>query len=279
MANDWNWAMHTMMPRFRGEQTRVTSSFARHLSRSRSPGVDLSYPSPQAGGPIFSPIEGRAGVVAGSAWNTVYVYDKDGNQHGFLHMSAVTVRDGQRVQAGTQLGFEGGMGPTKGGGKSNTAYTAHLHYQIKVNGRNVDPVVWWNRGVDPGQEASPREEKTPEQVVEEDMAASGGDTPAPANPPPPKPPVGNSSEYAPRQASKSQVSGSGLAVWSNRVPSHEPWPRVLLSDETTNQPTDRVNYNVNHEPQIADDGTEDTSGKIGKLEGEDTIARNKFWRR
>lgn len=281
MATNWAGAMNQMMPPFRGEQSRVTSAFGMRIhpktkDRRMHYGVDISYPSPQGGGPIYSPIAGRAEVIAGSFYNTVYVYDANGNEHGFLHMSAVTVTSGTRVSAGTQLGFEGGMGPVRGGGKSNDAYGKHLHYQIKQKGTAVDPVIWWNKGVDPGQTVPPNPQ-SPEQFVEKNIVASGGDMPSNGQPAPP--PVGNSGEYAPRAAAKSRTSGAQIAVWTNRVPKHEPWPRVMMVDETTNAPSPDVEYNVNHKPQYDDDGSKDTSGQIGRVDGLDKYDRGEFWRR
>ena len=284
MAN-WSTVMNIMMPPYKGQNVRITNTFEQHLARSADRrrrgvgGVDISYPSQDGGGPIYSPINGRIAVINGSMWNTVYLYDAKGNQHGFLHMSAITVKNGQQVQAGTQLGFEGGMGPNKNGsGKTNNAYGKHLHYEIKLKstGRFTDPVKWWNDGQETGA-VSPQNPVSPEEFVTDNIVKSGGDTPSNGAPPPP--PVGTSSEYAPRPAEKSQASNTSIAVWTNRVPTHEPWPRVMLVDETVNDITIDVEYNVNHEPQYSDDGTEEHSGKIGRIDGIDVYVRGDFWRR
>lgn len=288
MAN-WNWAMTTMMPPFRGENVRITNTYEDHLARSAKRrrsgdgGVDISYPSPKGGGPVYSPIAGIVEVVGNSAYNTTTIVDASGTRHRFLHMAAVTVKTGQRVSAGTQIGFEGGFGPKRGNrcpnGPCNDSYDKHLHYDITPSsgaGRKVDPVAWWNGDRDPGKVVSPTSVSAEDFAKQENIETGGA--PLPSDGPAP-PPVGNASEYAPRRAEPSQVSNVGLAVWTNRVPSHEPWPRVMLTDKTTNEPTETVEYNVNHEPQIADDGTEETSGKIGRLDGMVTYVRNKFWRR
>jgi murein DD-endopeptidase MepM/ murein hydrolase activator NlpD len=60
--------------------------------------------------------------------------------HGFgytslyAHLSNFNVRIGQKVQRGDIIGFVGSTG---------TSVTNHLHYEIKLNGSNVDPVNYY----------------------------------------------------------------------------------------------------------------------------------------
>lgn len=60
--------------------------------------------------------------------------------HGFgytslyAHLSNFNVRIGQKVQRGDVIGFVGSTG---------TSVTNHLHYEIKLNGSNVDPVNYY----------------------------------------------------------------------------------------------------------------------------------------
>jgi hypothetical protein len=75
-----------------------------------------------------------------------------------------------------------------------------------------------------------------------------------------------------------------LAPWTNRVPQHEPWPRVMMqdSDDTENEQNDGYVNNVDWVEQydnIVRDG--DPSGRepIGKVEGDEEIERGLFWRR
>jgi hypothetical protein len=273
---DWNWARNTIMPDRNGESSRITNTFAQHLARNppSKGGVDLSYPSAKAP-PIFTPIEGKVISAGSDSWNTVNILDKDGNKHGFLHMSRVTVRVGDEVKAGTQIGNEGGTGPSSTGrNKIPNAYTPHLHYQIslKSNGQRVDPVAWWNGDQDPG-EIDPSGDSS---EVPDGEGSTGGDSSSggAANEP-----VGSIDEYKPKLAEGSQLSLTSLAVWTNRMPQHEPWARMLLMDETVNTSSDSYMYNVNHLPQFDDNGNKETSGEIGKLEGDEITPRNPFWRR
>jgi murein DD-endopeptidase MepM/ murein hydrolase activator NlpD len=60
--------------------------------------------------------------------------------HGFgytsiyAHLSNFNVRAGQKVQRGDIIGFVGSTG---------TSVANHLHYEIKLNGVNVDPVNYY----------------------------------------------------------------------------------------------------------------------------------------
>ena len=59
----------------------------------------------------------------------------------YAHLSAILVAQGQRVRAGTYLGREGSSGHSTG---------PHLHFEVRVGGRPVDPAPWLRaRGVSP----------------------------------------------------------------------------------------------------------------------------------
>ena len=74
--------------------------------------------------------------------------------------------------------------------------------------------------------------------------------------------------------------GTLIAPWTNRVPQHEPWPRVMMIDVVAdvNKASDGPDNNVNWIPQYNNVGK---AGRepIGKIEGNETITRNDFWRR
>ena len=71
------------------------------------------------------------------------------------------------------------------------------------------------------------------------------------------------------------------ALWSNRVPEHEPWPRVLKIDGGYSQDTESDGYkwNVDWVDQYTDNDSESGSEPIGKIEGDEKIERKEFWRR
>ncbi len=68
--------------------------------------------------------------------------------HGFgytsiyAHLSNFNVRAGQKVQRGDVIGFVGNTG---------TSIANHLHYEIKLNGTNVDPVNYYFEDLSPAE--------------------------------------------------------------------------------------------------------------------------------
>ncbi|MBK7712867.1 MAG: M23 family metallopeptidase [Bacteroidales bacterium] len=69
-------------------------------------------------------------------------------EHGFgyesiyAHLSNFNVRVGQKVQRGDVIGFVGNTG---------TSIANHLHYEIKLNGNNVDPVNYYFEDLSPSE--------------------------------------------------------------------------------------------------------------------------------
>jgi cell division protein FtsB/biotin carboxyl carrier protein len=100
-----------------------------HIARPHE-GIDVSAPM---GSPIEAP---AAGTVISSGWETGY-----GNtieiDHGygivtrFAHASKILVHTGQRVSRGQKIALVGNTGLATG---------PHLHYEVHVNGRPVDPL-------------------------------------------------------------------------------------------------------------------------------------------
>jgi murein DD-endopeptidase MepM/ murein hydrolase activator NlpD len=102
-----------------------------HMARPHE-GIDVSAPM---GSPIEAP---AAGVVTDAGWETGY-----GNtitiDHGFgivtkfAHASKLLVKNGQRVSRGQRIALVGNSGLATG---------PHLHYEVHVNGRAVDPLKY-----------------------------------------------------------------------------------------------------------------------------------------
>jgi murein DD-endopeptidase MepM/ murein hydrolase activator NlpD len=57
-----------------------------------------------------------------------------GYQSIYAHLDGFNVRKGQKVKRGDVIGFVGSTG---------TSIANHLHYEIKINGQNVDPVNYF----------------------------------------------------------------------------------------------------------------------------------------
>ncbi|SCE79154.1 Peptidase family M23 [Micromonospora viridifaciens] len=102
-------------------------------------GVDLVAPE---GTPYVAIHDGtvtKAGWFGGYGY-AVIVQHADGSEAIYGHSSSVTVKEGQQVKAGDQLGLVGNTGH---------AYGSHLHLEVHVNGQPLDPVPWLkDRGVD-----------------------------------------------------------------------------------------------------------------------------------
>jgi len=95
------------------------------------------------------------------------------------------------------------------------------------------------------------------------------------------PPIGLDPVYAssmPKVASPACLSEADSAPWTNRTPQHEPWPRTLQGNNSSNSPNNESEYNTSHNPQFTDDGGTG-SESINRVEGTDTLQRGQFWRR
>ncbi len=120
---------------------RVNSSYGRRRSpwsgrAERHDGIDIASPP---GTPVKSPAAGT--VVAASAHGNfgkhVTIDHGNGVRSRYGHLRQVDVSAGQRVEKGQVIGLVGNTGRSTG---------PHLHYELQVNGKPVDP-----RGFLPGQ--------------------------------------------------------------------------------------------------------------------------------
>jgi murein DD-endopeptidase MepM/ murein hydrolase activator NlpD len=102
-----------------------------HLARPHE-GIDVSAPM---GSPIEAP---AAGVVTDAGWetgygNTIIIDHGFGIVTKFAHASKLLVHTGQRVSRGQRIALVGNSGLATG---------PHLHYEVHVNGRPVDPLKY-----------------------------------------------------------------------------------------------------------------------------------------
>jgi murein DD-endopeptidase MepM/ murein hydrolase activator NlpD len=102
-----------------------------HLARPHE-GIDVTAPM---GSPIEAP---AAGVVIDAGWergygNTVTIDHGYGIVTKFAHASKLLVRKGQHVKRGERIALVGNTGLATG---------PHLHYEVHVNGRPVDPLKY-----------------------------------------------------------------------------------------------------------------------------------------
>jgi len=104
-------------------------------------GVDIAAPN---GTPLVSPISGTVQTLTGSpkGGNVVWVEGTGTGQNagdkvkiGLAHLDSLTVKSGDVVKAGDQLGTAGSTGNASGMAKSEE----HVHLSVRVNGNLVDP--------------------------------------------------------------------------------------------------------------------------------------------
>ncbi|MDB2389618.1 M23 family metallopeptidase [Alphaproteobacteria bacterium] len=74
---------------------------------------------------------------AGSFGNVVRVRHAFGIETVFAHLSKISVQQGQDVSEGTVIGKMGKTGRTEG---------AHLHYEMRVNGKSLNPQLFFDVG-------------------------------------------------------------------------------------------------------------------------------------
>lgn len=108
-------------------------------------GLDIAAPT---GTPVAA---AAAGVVvhagpAGGYGNLITVRHADGSETRYGHLSEVRVAVGDRVAAGAAIGAVGSTGRSTG---------PHLHFEVRVAGKAVDPRPYLDHGPGPGRNSGP----------------------------------------------------------------------------------------------------------------------------
>lgn len=108
---------------------RYTSGFGRRWGRMHE-GIDMAAP---VGTPVTAPGDGVvvfAGRQSGYG-NLIKIQHELGVETRYAHLSKIRVKVGQRVSQGERIGDMGNTGRSTG---------PHLHYEVRVNGRAVNPM-------------------------------------------------------------------------------------------------------------------------------------------
>ncbi len=94
------------------------------------PGLDISAPH---GAPIRATADGvvESAGFAGNYGNAVVVRHGFGLSTRYAHMSRIAARPGMTIKRGDLLGYVGATG---------RATSAHLHYEILLNGQTINPL-------------------------------------------------------------------------------------------------------------------------------------------
>lgn len=119
---------------------RISSGFGMRThpvagGRQHHDGIDVAVPS---GTPIKSVKSGKvifAGEQRGYGYSVEVKHD-DNTSTFYAHLSSIGVRVGQAVGGGEVVGLSGGGRNDPGRG---TSTGPHLHFELRVNGKKVDP--------------------------------------------------------------------------------------------------------------------------------------------
>lgn len=114
---------------------RSGSKFGAQRDGYKHQGVDLPV---AVGTPVFATQDGQVIFAsnAGAYGNLVKINHGAGTETRYGHLSRFAVQDGASVKKGDIIGYSGGKPGTPGAGRSTGA---HLHYEVRVNGKPVDP--------------------------------------------------------------------------------------------------------------------------------------------
>ncbi len=122
---------------------RLTSAFGMR-SDPKGAGNRMHEGADMAGSygtPIYATGDGEvleAGWDSGYGW-TVLIRHDFGITTRYAHMSQVRVEKGQRVSRGDQIGDMGNSGRSTG---------THLHYEVRVGGKTINPMTFIKAGKD-----------------------------------------------------------------------------------------------------------------------------------
>lgn len=116
---------------------RYSSGFGKRWGSMHN-GTDFAAP---IGTPIYSTADG---VVTTAGWSSGYgrlikIQHEFGIETRYGHLNAIRVQVGQRVSRGERIGDMGNSGRSTG---------PHLHYEVRVGGQPVNPMIYIRAGQD-----------------------------------------------------------------------------------------------------------------------------------
>ncbi len=119
------------------ENFRFTSGYGMRWGRMHY-GTDFA-------GPVGTPIYATAdGVITHAGWSSGYgrlikIQHEFGIETRYGHLNAIRVQEGQRVSRGDRIGDMGNSGRSTG---------PHLHYEVRVGGEAINPMIYIRAGQD-----------------------------------------------------------------------------------------------------------------------------------
>jgi murein DD-endopeptidase MepM/ murein hydrolase activator NlpD len=119
------------------EGARMTSDYGMRThpvlgGRRSHNGIDLAAPT---GTPVYATADGLVSRADRFSSYGLYISIEHGAnlQTRFAHLSKLAVADGQRVKKGDLIGYVGSTGRSTG---------PHLHYEVRIDGRAVNPIPY-----------------------------------------------------------------------------------------------------------------------------------------
>ena len=98
-------------------------------------GLDFSAPK---GTPIYATGDGVINTAhrSSSYGKVIYIDHGHGYETRYAHLSRFVVNPGDRVKRGQIIGYVGSTG---------TSQSSHLHYEVLINGKHVNPINFFQR--------------------------------------------------------------------------------------------------------------------------------------
>jgi len=124
--------------------TKVNSKYGVMRKTGKHFGVDLWATS---GTEVHSPNSGEVLVAkfsAGACGGTITIKHPNGYQSRYCHIKDIKVSKGDEVGKGQIIGLSGGNSGDKGAGNSRGA---HLHFELKKDGKLVDPMDYIDKEI------------------------------------------------------------------------------------------------------------------------------------
>lgn len=114
---------------------RLTGKFGENRGNHAHAGLDMAV---KVGTPVYATQDGLVSFAgaAGGYGNLVKINHGAGTETRYGHLSRFAVGDNAQVQKGELIGYSGGARGAEGAGDSKGP---HLHYEVRINGKAVDP--------------------------------------------------------------------------------------------------------------------------------------------
>jgi murein DD-endopeptidase MepM/ murein hydrolase activator NlpD len=140
-------AIPAIQPVSNKELIRLSSGFGMRFHpiykvKKMHPGIDFSAP---IGTPIYATADGvvdRLNVSFSGYGKTIEVDHGFGYRSRYAHMHGFAVSKGQKVKRGELIGYVGNTG---------LSTAPHLHYEVFINNRHVNPVHYFFSDLNPAE--------------------------------------------------------------------------------------------------------------------------------